>query len=32
MQAFPDLGAAQMEALWEWMEAVVEEGPALYAP
>lgn len=32
MPAFPDLGAAQAEALWAWMEAIGGEGPALYAP
>jgi hypothetical protein len=32
MPAFSDLGAAQAAALWRWMEAIVGEGPALYAP
>jgi mono/diheme cytochrome c family protein len=32
MPAFSDLGQAQATALWAWMEAVVREGPAPYAP
>jgi hypothetical protein len=32
MPAFSELGSKQAAALWAWMEAVVREGPAPYAP
>ncbi|HXX31850.1 MAG TPA: cytochrome c [Myxococcaceae bacterium] len=32
MPAFSDLGMPQAEQLWAWMEAIVAQGPGVYAP